>query len=79
MISRLPILDVAPTIYFGGEFVGVKAVEDDSGGIGIALRQQGLTPTEPRVVIIGCLRGPPLALRRTDGIHAAMVARSGST
>ena len=41
MISRLPILDVAPTIYFGGEFVGVKAVEDESFPVSATIFREG--------------------------------------
>ena len=29
MIGRFPIVDISPTVYFGGEFVGVKAIADE--------------------------------------------------
>ncbi|NBQ98746.1 MAG: DUF3416 domain-containing protein, partial [Microbacteriaceae bacterium] len=30
MISRIPITDISPAVYFGGEFVAVKAIAGET-------------------------------------------------
>ncbi len=41
MIGRLPILDIAPTVFFGGEFVGVKAIANESITVSATIIREG--------------------------------------
>jgi len=41
MIGRLPILDIAPTVFFGGEFVGVKAIPNESLTVSATIIREG--------------------------------------
>jgi len=41
MIGRLPILDIAPSVFFGGEFVGVKAIPNESLTVSATIIREG--------------------------------------
>ena len=41
MISRIPITDISPVVYFGGEFVPVKAIAGETIAIGATLTIEG--------------------------------------
>ena len=41
MIGRLPILDIAPTVFFGGEFVGVKAIPNEAFTVSATIFREG--------------------------------------
>jgi starch synthase (maltosyl-transferring) len=41
MIGRLPIIDIAPTVYFGGEFIGVKAVVNEAVTLSATVIREG--------------------------------------
>lgn len=41
MIGRLPIFDISPTVYFGGEFVGVKAIPHESLTVSATIIREG--------------------------------------
>lgn len=41
MIGRLPIIDIAPTVYFGREFVGIKAVPDEKFTVSATIIREG--------------------------------------
>lgn len=41
MISRIPITDVSPAVFFGGEFVAVKAIAGESISIGATITIEG--------------------------------------
>lgn len=41
MIDRLPIIDIAPTIYFGREFVGIKAIPHESFTVSATVIREG--------------------------------------
>ena len=41
MISRIPITDVSPAVYFGGEFVAVKAIAGESISVGATITIEG--------------------------------------
>ncbi|MGA1279185.1 MAG: maltotransferase domain-containing protein [Candidatus Nanopelagicaceae bacterium] len=41
MIDRLPIIDIAPTIYFGREFVGIKAIPHESLTVSATVLREG--------------------------------------
>ena len=41
MISRIPITDVSPAVYFGGEFVAVKAIAGETISVGATITIEG--------------------------------------
>ena len=41
MISRIPITDISPAVYFGGEFVAVKAIAGESISVGATITIEG--------------------------------------
>ena len=41
MISRIPITDVSPAVYFGGEFVAVKAIAGETISVGATINIEG--------------------------------------
>ena len=41
MIGRFPIVDISPVIYFGGEFVGAKAIPNESLPISATIVREG--------------------------------------
>jgi starch synthase (maltosyl-transferring) len=41
MIGRLPIIDIAPTVYFGREFVGIKAVPHEKFTVSATIIREG--------------------------------------
>ena len=41
MIGRLPIIDLAPTVFFGGEFVGIKAIPDEKFTVSATVIREG--------------------------------------
>ncbi|NDF44075.1 MAG: DUF3416 domain-containing protein, partial [Actinobacteria bacterium] len=41
MISRFGIVDISPTTYFGGEFIGAKAVVDEAIAISATIIREG--------------------------------------
>ena len=41
MIGRFPIVDISPVIYFGGEFVGAKAIPHESLPISATIVREG--------------------------------------
>lgn len=51
MIGRLPILDIAPTIHFGGEFVGVKAIANESFTVSATVFREGHEPVTAEAIL----------------------------
>ena len=41
MISRIPITDISPAVYFGGEFVAVKAIAGETISVGATITIEG--------------------------------------
>ncbi len=41
MISRFGIVDISPTTFFGGEFIGAKAVVDEAVLISVTIIREG--------------------------------------
>jgi starch synthase (maltosyl-transferring) len=41
MIGRLPIIDVAPAVFFGGEFVGIKAIPHEKVTVSATVIREG--------------------------------------
>ena len=41
MISRIPITDISPIVYFGGEFVAVKAIAGETISVGATITIEG--------------------------------------
>jgi starch synthase (maltosyl-transferring) len=41
LISRIPITDISPAVYFGGEFVAVKAIAGESISVGATITIEG--------------------------------------
>ena len=41
MISRIPITDISPVVYFGGEFVAVKAIPGERISVGATITIEG--------------------------------------
>ena len=41
MIPRIPITDISPAVYFGGEFVAVKAIAGETIAVGATIIIEG--------------------------------------
>ena len=41
MIGRFPIVDISPVVFFGGEFVGAKAIPNESLPISATIVREG--------------------------------------
>ena len=41
MIGRFPILDISPVVNFGGEYVGAKAIPNESINVGATIIREG--------------------------------------
>jgi starch synthase (maltosyl-transferring) len=52
MIGRFPIVDISPTIYFGGEFVGAKAIVHESFPISATILREGHEGFSARVLLL---------------------------
>ena len=52
MIGRFPILDISPVTYFGGEFIGAKAIPQEEITVGATIIREGHDSFEAFVVLI---------------------------
>ena len=52
MIGRFPILDISPVTYFGGEFVGAKAIPNERLPIGATIIREGHDSFEAFAILI---------------------------
>ncbi len=53
MIGRFPILDIAPRVEFGGEFVGVKAITHESIEVSATIIREGHDSLSAQVILYG--------------------------
>jgi starch synthase (maltosyl-transferring) len=51
MIGRFPIVDISPTVYFGGEFVGVKAIADEEIEVTATIVREGHGPVSADLIL----------------------------
>ena len=51
MIGRLPIFDLAPTVLFGGEFIGVKAIPHEKLTVSATVIREGHESVEAFVLL----------------------------
>ena len=52
MIGRFPILDISPITYFGGEFIGAKAIPNERLPIGATIIREGHDSFEAFAVLV---------------------------
>ncbi len=52
MIGRFPILDISPVTYFGGEFIGAKAIPNERLPIGATIIREGHDSFEAFAVLV---------------------------
>ncbi|NCV96158.1 MAG: DUF3416 domain-containing protein, partial [Actinobacteria bacterium] len=52
MIGRFPILDISPITYFGGEFIGAKAIPNERLPIGATIIREGHDSFEAFAILI---------------------------
>jgi len=52
MIGRFPILDISPVTYFGGEFIGAKAIPQEEITIGATIIREGHESFDAFVILI---------------------------
>ena len=52
MIGRFPILDISPVTYFGGEFIGAKAIPNERLPIGATIIREGHDSFEAFAILI---------------------------
>ena len=52
MIGRFPILDISPVTYFGGEFIGAKAIPNEQLPIGATIIREGHDSFEAFAILI---------------------------
>ena len=53
MIGRFPILDIAPRVEFGGDFVGVKAIPHESIEVSATIIREGHDSLNAQVILYG--------------------------
>ena len=51
MINRIPVTDVSPTVYFGGEFVPVKAIAGEEINVSATIFREGHDALGAQVVL----------------------------
>ena len=52
MIGRFPILDISPVTYFGGEFIGAKAIPQEEVTVGATIIREGHESFDAFVILI---------------------------
>ena len=52
MIGRFPILDISPVTYYGGEFIGAKAIPNEEITIGATIIREGHDSFDAFVILI---------------------------
>jgi starch synthase (maltosyl-transferring) len=52
MIGRFPILDISPVTYFGGEFIGAKAIPQEEITVGATIIREGHESFDAFVILI---------------------------
>jgi len=52
LISRIPITDISPAVFFGGEFVAVKAISGESISVSATITIEGHETLTAEVVFV---------------------------